>query len=70
MEMEKGTGTERPGGNYEGWREGGRMSDRSQEVRKKHWCNPGRHGEKGAPVLTPLCLSRLGNDGRGGGCEA
>lgn len=36
-----------------------------QEVRKECWSNPGRQGEKGEPMLTPLCLSQVGYDGRG-----
>lgn len=44
--------------------EGGRTSDRNRRwERKKHWCNPGRRGERGEPMLTPLCLSQVGNDG-------
>lgn len=70
MEM----GTERFGGEQRGM-DGGRPNVRQkQEVRNKHWCNPGRRGEKGEPMLTPLCLSQVGNDGRRGwgvgGCEA
>lgn len=46
--------------------DGGRPNVRQkQEVRKKCWSNPGRRGEKGEPMLTPLCLSQVGNDGRG-----
>lgn len=44
--------------------DGGRPNVRQkQEVRKKRWGNPGRRGEKGEPMLTPLCLSQVGNDG-------
>lgn len=46
--------------------DGGRPNVRQkQEVRKERCSNPGRRGEKGEPMLTPLCLSQVGNDGRG-----
>ena len=57
--MENETGTERVGGTL------GRRLNVTQ--RQGHWCNPGKRGEKGEPMQTPLCLSQVGNDGEGGG---
>lgn len=45
--------------------EGGWTSDTSRRRERSAWCNPGRRGEKGEPMLTPLCLSQVGNDGSG-----
>lgn len=56
--MENETGTERVGGTL------GRRLNITQ--RQGHWCNPGKRGEKGEPMQTPLCLSQVGNDGEGG----
>lgn len=59
------TGKERGGGGQRGMG-GGRPDVRQkQEARKKRLRNR-RRGEKGEPMLTPLCLSQVGNDGRGG----
>lgn len=55
--MENETGTERVGGTL------GRRLNVTQ--RQGHWCNPGKRGEKGEPMRTPLCLSQVGNDGGG-----
>lgn len=59
-------GAERGKKKKQRWMDGGRPNVRQeQEVRKKYWGNSGRCGEKGERMLTPLCLSQVGNDGSG-----